>query len=235
MKKIVTLLALIILASCSSDDNNDVNNGSNKYLSSFSIGSDDGTEQSEVVTVIYDDNDNIKAFVADDDIIFAYKYDSDNNLISMSRGFNSDAEYTFQYTNGRLSGYTDVYSGTTTAITYNDQTKMYVIGDSDREIGLKGRDIGVVNDVDGENMYTFNYDDSKKGALYNVKGDNLFVLSLFSEFYQYLSVRPMTGISVFENTYTLENTYDSDGFLTKAAITTNGESQGVLMYQYTER
>jgi len=234
MKKLVTLLAAIItLTSCSSDDDNNADKGNNKSLSSITLSNGDGTGQPEVLTVIYDDNGNIKAFAADDDILYAYKYDTNNNLISISRGLSSDAEYTFQYTNGRLSGYTDE-SGTTTAIGYNEQTKMYTIGDSARQFSLKGRDIGTVSEA-GENMYTFNYDDSHKGALYNIKGDNLFVLTMFSELYQYMSVRPMTSIATGDDSYTLDNTFDADGYVTKEAINYNGQVQSVLTYQYTEK
>lgn len=234
MKKLLTLLVLIVMTSCSNDDDNNVDKGNNKSLSSITLSSGDGTGQPEVLTVIYDDNGNIKAFVADDEIVYAYKYDANNNLISIGSGLNSDPDYTFQYTNGRLSGYTDVEGAMTTAISYNEQAKTYTIGDSARQFSLKGRDIGTVS-TGGQNEYTFNYDDSHKGALYNVKGDNLFVLTMFSELYQYMSVRPMTSIETGNDSYTLDNTFDADGYVTKAAINYNGEVQSILTYQYSEK
>jgi len=226
MKKFLALFAALTLAACSGDDdNNEVKQ--NKFVSTITTSYDDSPEDGEALTFLYDDQQHIKSVVASDEIIASFTYQGDN-VVSIAGDDSGEAQYNFTYTNGVLSGYSAYEESY--PITHNAQANTYTFGD-DAVLYVSGRDFGKAVDSDGGTFTEVTYDTGKKGALYNVPGNNLFVMTFFSQLYPFMSSQAMTSVTEGDFKYTATNTYDNDGYVIKSVLTSVGG--GVITLNYT--
>lgn len=227
MKKFLALFAALTLAACSGDDdNNEVKQ--NKFLSTITTSYADSPEDGEVITFLYDDQKHVKSVVASDEIIASFTYQGDN-VASIAGDDSGEAQYNFTYKNGILSGYSAY--GESYPILHDAQANSYNFGDLAAVLYVSGRDFGKALNSDGSTFTEITYDAGKKGALYNVPGNNLFVMTFFSQLYPFVSSQAMTSVTEGGYKYTASNTYDSDGYVTGMVL--KSESQEItLTYTY---
>lgn len=227
MKKFLALFAALSLAACSGDDdNNEVKQ--NKFVSTITTSYSDSPEDGEVITFLYDDQKHVKSVVASDEIIASFTYQGDN-VASIAGDDSGEAQYNFTYTNGILSGYSAY--GESYPILHDAQANSYNFGDLAAVLYVSGRDFGKALNSDGSTFTEVTYDTGKKGALYNIPGNNLFVMTFFSQLYPFVSSQAMTSVTEGGYKYTASNTYDSDGYITGMVL--KSESQEItLTYTY---
>lgn len=229
MKKILAIFAALALAACSGDDDNK-EVAQNKYLSTITLSEDETPSgDDDVLTFFYDDKKHISSIVSEDEIVASFEYEGDN-VISISTDDGASERYGFGYTNGVFSQIR--IDGQMLPVTFNAQENSYTIGTINASIVVSGRDFTKALEADSSVYADVTYDNSKKGALYNIAGNNLFVMTFFSNLFPYIATKPMAGLRIGSDTYTTANTYDSDGYIVKSVLTsTEGESQ-VLIYSY---
>lgn len=228
MKKFLALFAALTLAACSGDDdNNEVKQ--NKFVSTITTSYNDDSADGEVITFLYDDQKHIKSVVASDEILASFTYQGDN-VVSIAGDDSTEAQYNFTYINDVFSGYS--YYEDSYLIAHNAQANTYAFGDTGAVLYVSGRDLGKVVDADGNVNMEVTYDSSKKGALYNLPGNNLFVLTAFSQLYPFISSQAMTSVAEGDYKYTASNTYDNDGYITKSVLTTVDGEVITLNYTY---
>ncbi|PZR22433.1 MAG: hypothetical protein DI539_05690 [Flavobacterium psychrophilum] len=221
MKKVLfALLAVAMLASCNNDDDSNKNQ---KFMTSVSINGD-------VAVFQYDEKKNLKSISSDGDIIYGFNYDGSNNLISVTDG--DDAFVTLQYENGQLESITN--GDAVLPVTYNEATKKYLIGGAGIEVGLSGKDIATVDETGGDNLLALNYSSDNKGPFYSVPTRNVFLLPLLLELHYFMSTKPITQVTENGTTYTTENTYDEDGYVTQMVMKSGTEIQGTIIFQYSK-
>lgn len=227
MKKFLALFAALTLAACSGDDdNNEVKQ--NKFVSTITTSYNDDSADGDVITFLYDDQKHVKSVVASDEIIASFTYQGDN-VASIAGDDSGEAQFNFTYTNNILSGYSAY--GDSHPITHNAQANSYDFGDLAAVLYVSGRDFGKAVESDGTIFSEITYDTGKKGALYNVSGNNLFVMTFFSQLYPFIASNAMTSITESSSKYTANNTYDNDGYVIKSVLTsTQGE---VVTIDYT--
>ena len=229
LKKISTLLLLTVaLVSCSKDDDKSQESSRRKYVDRV-ITEQDG--ESEVVQVNYNNKMQITSYVTDRST-FSFQYENDR-VVKVMEGPDSNP-YNLYYSNGVLSG-VDHYS-TPYTVTYNNSSKTYSFDGIDFSFGLTGRDISFVDQM-GDTRESFTYDTTKKGPLHNVEPENLYPVTLFSEFqYLYMSAFPIKTISLesegVRTTYVAENVYDDEGYLIEATQSNAGNQLFKVTYEY---
>jgi len=228
MKKFLALFAALTLAACSGDDDkNEVKQ--NKFVSTITVSYADTPEDVEVLTFLYDDQKHVKSIVDSDETFAAFTYQGDN-LVSIADDDTAEAQYNFTYANDIFSGYSSF--GELIPITHNAQANTYTLANSGAVLYVSGRDVGKIVEADGTVNIEVTYDTSKKGALYNVPGNNLFVLTAFSQLYPYISSQAMTSITESSFKYTANNTYDNDGYISKSILTSTDGVVFTLSYTY---
>lgn len=220
MKKLIfALFALATLVSCSDDDNKEIQ----KFATSIAI-------EGDMINLTYDDKKNLKAISEDGDIIYAFTYNSNNELLAIN-----DEEgvpiVTVLYTNGKLSGYTS--NGQTQPITYDAQTGKYTFGAAGIEATLTGKDLATVTAIGGDTILDIDYKGSEKGPFYSVPTKNTFLLSVFLNLYYFVSARPILSITENGSLNTTNNTYDADGYVTTMVLQQDTETQEVI-FTYSE-
>lgn len=228
MRKLFMLCAVVLLASCSGDDDKNINEGPKKFMTSIAMNDEPGTG---AIQFEYDENKNLKAILENGDVEYSFAYNTNNELTAINDG-NSESVIEILYDNGQLSGY--MTGGETYPIAYNVQTNKYVFNSTEIEVALKGRDLGAVNDAGGANRLTLDYNTLYKGPMYNVPTKNIFLLSLFLNLYYYVSTSPVTGITEGGTAYTTENTYDEDGFVTQMVIESDTQTLATVKFSYSE-
>lgn len=228
MKKFLALFAALTLAACSGDDdNNEVKQ--NKFVSTITTSYSDIPEDGEVITFLYDDQRHVKSIVASDEIVASFTYEGDN-VVSIAGDDSGESQYNFTYTNGILSGYS-AYDESF-PITHDAQANSYNFGDLAAILYVSGRDFGKALNTDGTTFSEITYDAGKKGALYNVPGNNLFVMTFFSQLYPFMSSQAMTSVTESNTKYTATNTYDNEGYIVKSVLTTVDGVAVTLNYTY---
>lgn len=222
MKKILfALFAISMLVSCNNDDDS---NTKQKFLTSVTIGGDTATFQ-------YDEKKNLKSISSDGDVIYSFTYDNDNNLLSINDG---DEDFvTVQYENGQLKSFTN--GSALYPISYNAQTKKYIVTGANIEIGLAGKDLATIDEIGGANLLTMTYNADHKGPFYSVPTKNTFLYGLLLELHYFTSIRPISGVTEDGGTtYTTENTYDADGYVTGMVMKSGTQTEGTFTFQYSE-
>lgn len=221
-------ISALSLLSCNNDDDTPEPE-MKKYPESIVL-----TKDGESVTTKISYNDKMQIIgysEPNSNITFTYQ----NDRVTEVRENNNSVPYTLQYTNGILSGlthYSDPYP-----VTYNSQQMSYSIGNL-LNFGLQGKDIAyVTNSSENEK---FAYDNSKKGALYNLPDKDLFPVTLFSTFqYYYLSTRPIQSITLSnngtQNILSSENTYDDEGYITTMILRSSTEEVFRVEYKYFQK
>ncbi|TJZ61488.1 hypothetical protein FAZ15_09870 [Sphingobacterium olei] len=175
----------------------------------------------------------------DDVLYYSYTYVYQNNLPVSSMydfTFGGDPVYkvTYGYTNRKYARYYDSYYNDETLFTHNAQYNLYTSSVNGNRFMLNEFDDITTRTASG-NEYTFTFDTSKKGPLYNVVNKKWIPALWYGisglgilEF----STHPVT--SLFDdnlaqaNPYT--NTYDTDGFVTKSVFSVYN---GTTMYEIT--
>lgn len=228
MKKIIALFAVLGLAACSGDDDNDKAT-SNKYPDKVTLIDVDGS--SEAISFIYDSQKHIKTIAVNGEVLYDFDYDGDN-IIAITADGDETPYYKFQYTNGIFSGY-GVDDEPFAPVSYNAQNNSYNFTTLNAILTVSGRDFAKLTDSNSEVYTEVVYDSSKKGALYNVAGNNLFVMTYFSNLYPYVSTQAVKSLRIEgPNEYSVSNTYDSEGYVTQAVLTPLADGR-VITVQYT--
>lgn len=220
MKKLIfALFALATLVSCSDDDNKEIQ----KFATSI-------TMEGDMINLTYDDKKNLKTISEDGDIVYAFTYNSNNELLAIN-----DEEgvpiVTVLYTNGQLSGYTS--NGQTQPITYDAQTGKYTLANAGIEASLAGRDLAKLNVIGGNTILDIAYKGSEKGPFYSVPTKNTFLLSMFLNLYYFVSTKPILSVAESGTIITTDNTYDADGYVTTMVLQQDTENQEVI-FTYSE-
>lgn len=227
---VLSFLTFSLLSCTNDDDDTGVESAVKKYPESFIL-TKDGVSKTTHIT--YNDAMQITGYV-DDYSTISFVYEN-GRVVKVKEGNGIDP-YTMRYTNGILSGL-DHYS-LSYPVSYNSQQNSYKIGDF-TSFGLSGRDILYVSNTP-ENTETFSYDTSKKGPLYDLEGENLFMVTLFASFqYYYLSASSIKSITVSNDqeslTYSSQNTYDEDGFLKSMTLRSGSQELFKVEYNYMKK
>jgi len=226
MKKTVLLFCLIALIGCSSDDDQNSSQQSNRLLTDMIVTNDGNADTFHFE---YDSNKNITAILKNGNLEFAYTYKG-NIIESVRTDVSADDTTTFLYSDGKLTGYSR--EGEFHPIEYDAQNNKYIFTEDDYEVTMNDRDISSI--MLFENLYfSMDYNSASKGPLFNVRTENVFLLTLFSDVYAFLSVRPSTGFVYNQSTFSCENTYDGDNYLTKMILRSDEEEQ-TIQYIYEE-
>lgn len=146
-------------------------------------------------------------------------------------------EINYGYTNGKFSSYYDTYYDDTINFSYNAQYNQYTNSINGSRFILNVNDDISIKTA-SNNEYSFTFDTTKKGPLYNVVNKK-WIPTLWYGISGLTSVEittyPVT--SLFDdniaqvNPYT--NTYDADGFITKSVFTVNnGYENHEITYSY---
>lgn len=228
MKRFFAILAVVMLAACSSDD--DKNDGPKKYPTAFRLGTE---ATAPWIQLRYDSNNNLTGLISEDEVQYSFAYNG-NELVSITNGGDDEEpDYEFVYQDGALTGY--IRNGETFPITYNKDSKTYIFEEEGLEVGLRGRDLGTGKLIGNTvNALDITYDDSRKGALYAVPTKDLFLIQLFANVYYYLSARPIVTVGDNEDSYTAENLYDADGYITQMTLKSGADTIATIQYQYSE-
>jgi len=228
MKKFLALFTVLTLAACSGDDDkNEITQ--NKFLSTVAITYNDYPDFYDVRSFYYDNKKHIKTVTKNDSIIAAFTYEGDN-VVSIAYDEENVPLYHLTYNKGVLSGFSFVHDNHT--ITYNGQANTYTINNLGPVLHVSGKDFFKRVDFNGEVNTEVKFDSTKKGPLYNVPGDNLFVVTFFGELYPYVSAQAMISVTESTYAYTASNTYDDEGYVTRAVITSSGHEIATLNYTY---
>jgi len=229
MRTLLALFCLTFLFACSNDD--DVKETQKKYLTQMNFTNDGVTT---TIHFEYDDSKNITAIKAggdgDDDLYYTY---NGTKLSTIRAGNETEPSMTFTYTADKLTGYTTNYDGDN-PVSYNEQTKKYIFGDDDYkyEVSLKGRDVATISPIGGEANFYMNFEQNRKGPLYNVATDNVFLLNLFSTYSPLLFVNAPTDFLYSGVLFTCENIYNNDNYLIKMMLTSNENTAITIDYIY---
>jgi hypothetical protein len=229
IKKVMALLLAGVACSCSNNDDN-TDNSVRKYADQVIV-TQDGT--STTTKIEYNDDMQVTAYVSNRDTI-RFEYE-DGRLARVKEGNGIDP-YTLEYTNGKLSGiyhYSQYYP-----VTYNSQEKSYTFEGGNLAFGLAGKDILYVDHPESYRE-SFTYDATKKGAFYNLDGEDIFPVTLFATFqYYYLTADALTSITLSGSeiaNYLSENTYDDEGYILSSIMRLNGGEAFRVQYHYMEK
>jgi hypothetical protein len=188
---------------------------------------------STTTKIEYNDSMQVTAYVSDQDTI-RFEYEQ-GKVVRVKEGNGIDP-YVFQYTDRVLSGiqhYSLYYP-----VSYNSQNKSYILEGGNFTFGLAGRDISYVDQTQNYRE-DFSYDSSKKGAFYNIEGENIFPVTLFASFqYYYLTSAALKSITISGSdtiNYITENTYDDQGYITSSILRSEGNEAFSVQYHYLEK
>jgi hypothetical protein len=229
MRKIFLLFAMAAFAvSCSSDSDS---GSSSVLLSKVSV-----TNAGDITTYdfTYDDSKRISQIIKNagtETYVHTLSYNSDNQLSSIvTTGDDTGVTLLTYDSNKRLSSYA-VDGEPAIGVIYSDGT--YTVLPFQYTLNSR-KDFNTI--ISGE-LFTFNYDTSKKGIFNNAKGDYA-VLALFSEtdFLIFGGKKPISSISASSsvNNYAMVNTYDEDNYITDTSISLGGSPIETVHFDYTE-
>ncbi|PZR22432.1 MAG: hypothetical protein DI539_05685 [Flavobacterium psychrophilum] len=232
MKKIFVLIAVIVLVSCSKDDNAVV---TKKMLTSFTVTENGAASTTELA---YDENRNITGITTDGVVKYTFAYNK-GNLIVMYDGPQDDPNtnelFNILYQNNQPSDYIGE-SGISSFITYNATTRKYIFVASALEVLLKNRDIASINETEGDILAAIAYDETEMhfGCLHNAPNSSIWILPFFTDTYSDLSTQAMTSVTLNGTVYTAANTFDEEGYVTKMVLTSAGATTRTVEYHYTQ-
>jgi len=227
MKKLLTLIVIASLASCSSDDNNG-NGGPKKYVTDMIVVQNGDTDTYHFE---YDANKNITAIERNGDPEFTFTYEG-NTIQSVVTNPETGEGIQFVSSGGRITGYTGVLGEDLSPVSYEPQNNRYTFSEDAIQVTLADRDIARIDYYDRQ-YFSMNYANAK-GPLYSVPTENIFVMTLFTSFYPFLFTRPATSFQYDEVGFTCTNTYDSDNYLTKMILEADQGSLYSITYVYSE-
>ncbi len=230
IKKLIALLLAGAAAwSCSNNDDS-IDNTVRKYADQVIV-----TQDGSITTtkIEYNNGMQVTAYVSNRDTI-RFEYE-DGRLARVKEGNGIDP-YTLEYTNGKLSGihhYSQYYP-----VTYNSQEKSYTLEGGNFKFGLSGKDVSYVEHPSSYKE-SFRYDATKKGAFYNLNGEDIFPVTLFATTqYYYLTAAALASITLSGSetgNYVSENTYDEEGYILSTSMRLDGSEAFRVQYHYVEK
>jgi hypothetical protein len=203
MKKLILLFALfaaVVLFSCSDDDSKN----DNKYYVDQIVGLSDNADPL-TINCSYNDKKQLVNITTSAGYIVAMTYEGDRlktlvgNAVSCS----------FDYEGGVLSAMTS--NGTTLPVVYDKNTRKYTIQDTEVVLNEYG-------DIIESEGITMDYDVSKKGPLASLGTTPNFMIGLLLSAQDIFTNRAITR----HGDYQMINTYDSNGYVTKAVFPNGG-------------
>ena len=225
------ILLLAWAAACSCSNNDDSTDKSvSKYADRVIV-----TQDGSITTtkIEYNNGMQVTAYVSERDTI---RFEYENGRLARVKEGNGIDPYTLEYTNGKLSGihhYSQYYP-----VTYNSQEKSYTLEGGNLTFGLAGKDVLYV-DHPGSYRESFSYDATKKGAFYNLDGEDIFPVTLFAATqYYYLTASTLTSITLSGSetgNYLSENTYDDEGYILSSIMRLHGSEVFRVQYHYVEK
>lgn len=212
----------ILIAGCSDDDG-----GSDKklYLKSlYTLGT--GGSGSEYNFTYNDEKQLTGISTGSGKIDFTYE---DNSLKSMINP-ESGSGYEFNYVDGILSSINN--AGTAYDVVYDSADRKYTIAGMESEFELtKNNDIAVVRTLGANpDAIPYTYTDKNKGGFYNLTTDYNFLIFYLLKSPFMVSRMPLSSYGI----YTINNTYNSDGYVTRADFMSGTELVASFTYEYQE-
>jgi hypothetical protein len=225
MKRILVLaLVAVFMAGCSDDDGG---SGKKLYLKSIFMLNPGGSNGE--LTFAYNDAKQITS-LGSAGVSYNLTYE-DNRLASITpTGGNGNSIYNFSYQDGILSSVKE--DGAAYDVVYSSASRKYTIAGMEREFELtKDNDIAVVRELGANSSATpFTYSDKNKGGLSSMNTENNYLIFYFLNAPFYTSVKPITSYGI----YTINNTYNSDGYVTRADFMAGTELIASFTYTYQE-
>lgn len=234
MKNVLILISILFIVGCSKDDDN--NSGADttkKYLERVSL--TNSNNDTHEILFTYNSNKQIIGYTRGTITELSYDYDQRKLIRINDTGLNN-IPYQFFYTNTILSGikhYDNAYPAT-----YNQADNSYNFEGGNLKIGVTGNDLAYVDENNGNNIYTFNYNALNKGPMHDVSMDSPFLLPLFSEStFLFLTSMPISQVRINDNgietLYNAVNTFDNDGYVTSIILRSASEELLRAQFIYT--
>jgi len=232
MKKILLLLSIITLFSCSNDDDSKNEAKEKKFVDRVILVSNGNTS---TITLTYNNAGEIIGYDRSGTTL-TYKYDQ-GRLTTITDTELNNTPYQLSYTNGELSSlkhYNDTYP-----VTHNtaDNTYTFNLGEINFKLGIAGRDIAFLNNFDGVSSQKFTYSSQNKGPMYNMETEKAYLVPLFSEYaYIFLTSMPTTQFKInsdgTEKVYNATHTFDEDGYVTSTVLRSGNDQFLSAQFHY---
>ena len=223
MKRILVLAIMVVLmAGCSDDDGV---SGKKLYLKSMYLLSTGGNGSEYDFT--YNDEKQLTGIsTGGGNIDITYE---DNRLKSMIDPKDGSG-YEFSYVDGILSSINN--AGTAYDVVYDSADRKYTIAGMESEFELtKNNDIAVVRTLGANpDAIPYTYNDKNKGGLYNLTTDYNFLIFYLLKSPFMVSRMPLSSYGI----YTVNNTYNSDGYVTRADFMGGTQLIASFTYEYQE-
>jgi YD repeat-containing protein len=228
MKKILLLLSIITLFSCSSDDDFNNEQKAKKYVDVVTLTSNGETS---TINLTYNDAKEIIRYSRAGTHL-AYQYDQ-GRLVRVTDTDSDDFASQLFYTNGELTSFKQYES--TYPVTYTAADNSYTFEGIGFKVGIAGRDIAYVNE--SGTMQKFSYSNDNKGPMYNVPTDRAYLVPLFSEYmYIILTSKPTTQFKInddgTERVYNAAHTFDDEGYVTSTILRSSNEEFLSAQFHY---
>jgi hypothetical protein len=230
IKKVMAfLIAGAAACSCSkSDDGSD--RSVRKYPDQVVLTRDGSATTTKIE---YNTSMQVTAYVSDLDTI---RFEYEGGRLARVKEGNGIDPYTFEYTDGKLSGlhhYSQYYP-----VTFNSQENSYTLEGGNLVFALAGKDVLYVDRPESYRE-SFSYDATRKGAFYNLGGEDIFPVTLFAATqYYYLTASALSAITLSGSetgSYHSENTYDDEGYILAASVRLDGSEAFRVQYHYVEK
>jgi len=200
MKKLILLFAALSLVSCSDDDSK---NDDKYYVDQLIVEADNTIPV--ILSCGYNDKKQMINIISSTGYTVAMSYE-DNRLKTV---MGTSVNYTLSYEDGVLSSLTS--GGETTPVTYDKSTRKYVIQGTEIFLNQYG-------DITKSNNVEMSYDVSKKGSISSLGTENNFMIGVLLDLSDVFTNRAITEF----DSYQLTNTYNSNGYVTKAVFSEGG-------------
>jgi len=232
MNKILLLLSVITIFSCSSDDDSNNEQKAKKYVDVVTLTTNGETS---TINLTYNDAKQIIRYSRSGTSL-TYKYEQ-GRLTTITDTDQNNTPYQLSYTNGQLSSlkhYNDTYP-----VTHNvaDNCFTFSAGEINLKLGIAGRHIAFLNNFDGVSSQKFSYSNQNKGPMYNISTENAYLVPLFSE-YAYIFLTSMPTVQFRLNTdgtekvYNATHTFDEEGYVTSTVLRSGNEEFISAQFHY---
>ena len=217
MKKILLLLAIITIFSCSSDSDS----GSNKLVTKITTTSP-VNGFNEVYNFTYDTKNRVSNIIKTGDVTASYLFHYDKNgnadLVTVTDA-NGTNDVVFTYDGKILNSYK--YQDTTTPVSYDNATKTYTIGTTNLMLNQIG-DLSIVN------MLEIQYESGKKGAFRNERSNFQLVTVFIDGMFLFVGTNgvPKAIVATEDDSavYSFDNAYDDADYVKSLAVAGIGDN-----------
>ncbi|HMI07494.1 MAG TPA: hypothetical protein VK528_08105 [Flavobacterium sp.] len=213
MKKLFFFPLLLLVFSCSKEDDNNSNQFVPLLTKVTSVSETDGVSFEFVFS--YDAQKRLTKLVrtGDSDATYEYGYNAANQISDIHFEIdNGPQEFTVQYDGAIVKSYT--LDGAVTNISYDPATQLY---------DFNGLDLGIhgVGDIAIAGENSCGYDVSKKGPMYFAGSANGMILAITEGLSLYFASKfPLNSIKDGQgnNLFDLQNTYNESGLILKSSV-----------------